>query len=654
MVLIMKKILCGVAGFVAFLGVGTAGALWYINTPSGKAQLSDYLSEKLDREVRLDGHIYPLLQWPLTIEVTDLSIANTHKSAQKMADIKKLQVSVALLPLFSKTVDLPLIALYDSSLSLEKDAKGNANWEFGEKEKEPESKEDAPQIKLGKLDVRNSKLHFRDDTQQIDVTLVANTKADTLRLTGKGTYHANPFDLAATTGTLVEALKTSPFPVNIHMKVGYTTIDAKGTVTDPNQMKGLDITLHVKGADAAELFPLLGIALPPTPPYDVKGKLGYANKVWKFNNLKGILGSSDIGGNLSWDQSTDIPLLKAGFISKNLDLRDLGPLIGLPPKETRSEEQKKAAAEQEASPYVIPDISLNTEKLGSMNADVSFKGTRIVSDNLPLDDFYLAILLQDKVLKIQPVRFGTANGNIATYATIDANRKPADIDAKVNFNRLSLARLLEGAGKRFSDEKLTDGYIGGQANLKGKGASLHDILASSNGEVGIGMEGGYLSNLLVEIIGLDVWQSLGFLLEGDKPVPIRCIISNFDVKDGMMSSRSLVVDTNDTIVNGKANLNLKNEALDVYLNPQPKDATLVSLRSPLEVHGTLKKPDVSIGKRNLAARGGAAVAIGALLTPFASILAFVEPGLGENSDCARLLNETKEMTQDKSDAAKKR
>ena len=56
-----------------------------------------------------------------------------------------------------------------------------------------------------------------------------------------------------------------------------------------------------------------------------------------------------------------------------------------------------------------------------------------------------------------------------------------------------------------------------------------------------------------------------------------------------------------------------------------------------------RHPDVGLGAGTIA-RGTAAVGLGALLTPLASILAFIEPGLDQNIDCSELIQETKERT----------
>ena len=60
------------------------------------------------------------------------------------------------------------------------------------------------------------------------------------------------------------------------------------------------------------------------------------------------------------------------------------------------------------------------------------------------------------------------------------------------------------------------------------------------------------------------------------------------------------------------------------------------------VSGAFSRPQVDVAKAPLAARAAGAVALGALLTPLASILAFIDPGLADDSDCAALLTEARQ------------
>ncbi len=83
------------------------------------------------------------------------------------------------------------------------------------------------------------------------------------------------------------------------------------------------------------------------------------------------------------------------------------------------------------------------------------------------------------------------------------------------------------------------------------------------------------------------------------------------------------------------------EALDVQIAGHPKRVRLMRVRSPLVVQGTLKHPTIGIQGRNSAGQAAGAVALGLVLTPLASMLAFVDPGLTKDADCATLLATTR-------------
>jgi hypothetical protein len=52
-------------------------------------------------------------------------------------------------------------------------------------------------------------------------------------------------------------------------------------------------------------------------------------------------------------------------------------------------------------------------------------------------------------------------------------------------------------------------------------------------------------------------------------------------------------------------------------------------------------PKVGVQPGSAVAQGGAAVALGTLLTPLAAILPFVDPGLAKNANCAALVAEAR-------------
>ena len=76
------------------------------------------------------------------------------------------------------------------------------------------------------------------------------------------------------------------------------------------------------------------------------------------------------------------------------------------------------------------------------------------------------------------------------------------------------------------------------------------MLGTSSGNVALLMGRGQISNLLLEIAGLDGAEIIKFLMGGDQNVTLRCAAAAFDVNRGLMTSRALVLDTTDTVVYG--------------------------------------------------------------------------------------------------------
>ena len=106
-----------------------------------------------------------------------------------------------------------------------------------------------------------------------------------------------------------------------------------------------------------------------------------------------------------------------------------------------------------------------------------------------------------------------------------------------------------------------------------------------------------------------------------------------------VTPRVFVLDTTDTTVTAEGSISLTQELLGLKIKAHPKDPSLLSARSPININGAFSRPSVGIDAVSLAARGAGAIALGVLLTPLASILAFIEPGLETDSDCAALLKQ---------------
>ena len=79
------------------------------------------------------------------------------------------------------------------------------------------------------------------------------------------------------------------------------------------------------------------------------------------------------------------------------------------------------------------------------------------------------------------------------------------------------------------------------------------------------------------------------------------------------------------------------EELDLSIKGQPKKLRLARLRTPVEINGHLRKPAIGVDVGKTVKQGAVATALGMALTPLAALVAFIDPGLAKDENCAALL-----------------
>jgi uncharacterized protein involved in outer membrane biogenesis len=162
------------------------------------------------------------------------------------------------------------------------------------------------------------------------------------------------------------------------------------------------------------------------------------------------------------------------------------------------------------------------------------------------------------------------------------------------------------------------------------------MFGSANGKLAVAMNGGAISDLALRLADLDVANALVALARGDRAIPIRCFVGDFAAVDGVLQPQTLVLDTAHTIVRGEGTINLRDERLALQLIAKPKDGSLLALRGPIRVDGTLASPVVHPDLGNALVRGGIAVALASVAPP-ALLLPLVQMGKKEQVDCEPLI-----------------
>ncbi|MGZ5009971.1 MAG: AsmA family protein [Methylobacter sp.] len=604
-------------------------------------------SALLGREFAIDGDIN--IDWDWTtpqVSIHKLRIANLPESKNpNMVAIDEIDFQIKIWKLLKAELNLPKLNFINPKIVLENFSPTKKNWDFPSGNKSPDKRSDFPVIDL--LTIDEGKLTYRDHPKKLAVKLDIDTargselesKKDMYKLSGQGILQDQPFSLQATGGSISTLRDTEkPYPLTFNLKMGSTSIDIEGTISDPAKLSGMNAQLNLQGNNLADLFYLTQIPLPPTPPYKLSGHLQKQNEIWKFQQFKGKVGDSDLSGDLSYDTKREPGFVKANLVSQLLQMDDLAGFIGATPSEgTLSPEQKAQAEREKSNPRLLPDVPIDLTRLRATDMETRFKGKKITGTKFPFTDLDIGFNLKEGVLRLDPFNFGIATGTISGSLILDGQKDVPQVQSDLMLKRLSLKQFFKDP--KF--ESLAAGYFGGQFKIKGNGRSLAEVLATSNGRIIFLMSGGKISLLIVEAAGLDLGQATPLLLGEDKSTNIRCVIGDFKDENGLLTSEIFVFDTTDSKLNGKAQINLKDETIDAKVEAHPKDFSVGSARTPITVTGQLKKPTIGLDPKELAARIASAAVLGAFLTPVAAIIPFIELGLGKDSDCKGLIEQAR-------------
>jgi len=611
-----------------------------------RGPLQSRLSALTGKQVHIDGPITGTKSWAPHITLNQIRIdAPNFTAASKVARIDSIAFEIDLKSLLHGKLNFPVIDIDQPVLDLLRNPDGTANWDIADEASGPSDRSSMPII--GKLTLNDGKLTYRDVAKKLSidgtiksVAATGGTGEGSFTIEGSGTYRNAPFTIKLKGGSLNDLRDTSkPYDVDAVASVGKTKVSVAGTITDPFKLTDMNLKMKADGDNAQDLYPIFGIPAPPTPPYHLTGTLDRDGKAWLFKKFAGTVGKSDLEGNLRFETENRKRIFVGGDLtSRNLDFADLGMLVGAPGATSGdrpvSDTQKTLKKELDASDRVLPDAPLNIDEVRNVDADVTFKGEHIAAQNLPLDNLDLHMKLDDGLLSLTPLKVGVAGGQIDANIVLDARTDTVATDYDIKFSRFQIAEFFQKAGF----DKGGSGFLDGRIRLHGTGNSVRKSLATADGQASAIVANGKISDLAANILGLDVARALGVLIGGDSQVPLNCLVVDFKVDKGVMTPRTFILDTDAALDTAKGSISLADEHLDLSIHGDPKNATPIALGGPIEIGGKFKKPSVGLGAEAYA-RGGAAVALGALLTPVAAVLGFIDAGDVKDADCSGLARE---------------
>lgn len=521
------------------------------------------------------------------------------------------------------------------------------------------------------------------------LTLAGNGPDQPLNIQLAARLNEFPLSVRATLGAPSEILRpTKPWPIDAAIVVAGNTFNLVGTVDEPTTGKGLDVRVEAKGDDLADLSTLAGLELPQFVPFqltaqisgdaqgplsigaldlnlgdarhfevEVTGRIGSVYELQdidiglgirgsdlsslvaylpaalvtipqfsasagatgnlgqlKFTDIEVRVGDSYLAGNIEIQTDQARPRIEGLLVSQHLDFADL--LFGA--------KSENAAA----SDRVFSDTLLPLEAMKSFDAELTLRIDELAIDEVLVENLSTDLMLQDGDFVARQIAFDFSGGSIAGATRVDAGGGAPAFELKLKARDVDLGKVVDDLG--FGG--LLEAGAGFDIEVNGRGSTVRQIMARLNGSTSLVIGEGRAKTAILDLMIGGPSNFIGKIFSGSNGelTVLNCVVSNFEIVDGLATSKVLLADTEHVRITGAGTVNLSDEIMDINIIPKPKSFTL-NAAIPISVGGTFKRPSYALEKTAVARKLGGLV--GSLVFPPALIAGLAEFGVSNESPC---------------------
>jgi hypothetical protein len=254
---------------------------------------------------------------------------------------------------------------------------------------------------------------------------------------------------------------------------------------------------------------------------------------------------------------------------------------------------------------------LDFSGLQVFNLDLDILIDEIIGVDYTIDKLAGRIKLTDGVLHISPMRL-TFEGGVTDLDFLLDSRNTPSVTLKVTADDLVLGKMIADVQK----EVPVTGKAHLNIDITSNGHSPHELASDLSGEVSFSLENARLPTIYVEFLSADVFGLFARMITfEDSYTTLNCVMTGFDIDQGVMTSKLLFADGPQLAIEGTATIDLGQETIDMELLPKKKKSFYSSI-SAVKVTGPLADPNVETSSsKAVAVTVGAAVLVPQIIIP---------------------------------------
>ena len=585
----MSRLLKIVGGVVAVVALLVVGAIVYVTTIDPAtlvAPVQARVKAATGRDLAVRGGARIALSLHPRIVLNDVALSNAPwATPQDMVKAQRVELSLALVPLLSRRIELEEIRLVAPQISLETSKTGEKNWQM-----QPAAGAESPGGGTTNLAAAVAISDFEIDNGAV-----------TYRDAGSG----------GATGITIEKFSLREKALGGDMRMEF-----RGAVGD--------VTIALSG-QLGSLESLLAQRWPYT--IDVGGevegvKFAIATKVkaqaqrYTLDELKFVLGANAVNGKFALDASGARPTLVFDVEAPTLALSAV-PVPALP----AAPRTPPPAAPKSGHNYLIPDTPVSFAPLRWIDADGKLAiGKVLAASGRQYDNVRMQFKLNDGRLDVSTFSLGAFGGTLTGSIVVDASRPDAaSLNVNVDGKGLSLGALLAAAGQA---REVRGGKSDLAANLAMRGNSPHAWAASATGNVRLVAGPASLVNSKIAAAAANrekLNDALNPFRTRDPATDLVCAVVRFPIANGIAKvDRTIGIETNKIGVTASGTLDFRNETLDFTFQPRAKKGISIDFAGfadLVQVTGPFASPQLAInaaGSAKVIASVGAAISTGGL------------------------------------------
>ncbi len=502
----------------------------------------------------------------------------------QMASLNEIEAEVDLLPLLSGEIRIKDVLLRGGQVVVETNKDGIGNWVLDLAPTTTPAPADSATTASGlpridRMTIEDVTLLYRDGETGAKQTLaVKQFAAEDAPGTGikvaiKGAWNERPLELAGTVGA-PRQFTEGPLPLDLKGKLGDIALTLRGQIGDPTMFSDLSLDITSSGPSLAALGVILGIELPESAAYNLSTRLTGGGGKFTAAEAVAKVGGSDAAGNLAIDTSGEVTDLTATLASQRLDFHDIG-----------LDEGGSGPANSDGRLFSADPWPVGALK--DINVEITWPIGTLVRGGASARDVAFSLALKNGAATLKYVKAHIAGGSISGSGTLKPVKNSAVLALKMTATGIESAPLLSMMGL---EDVLTVGRVNIGLDVNGPGTSMRDLMAGLNGIANFATGSGEVRNSFARLLLANLF---GLLIPGGGDGSrISCIAGHFNIKQGIASTRGTVVDTPGAIVVGAGNIDLRNERIDMRVDPKSKNINLSALAVPVRVTGALANPTV--------------------------------------------------------------